>query len=358
MEITCDSKRNFEGCKIARQLKPITSLPSTTHLKVDATNGKVTLRVSNLDQTILYDLKGNIKESGNCFLPMKPTTQFAQFTKSNLGIKADSKDSTSLYVIGDDIQHRTTTKFYSMNLNDIPIPDIGEATITFPQDIQHRMSYALQCVATEDNRPILTGVCFDYSDNLLQMVSADGFRLIVVNTPMSHDKPFRIIIPSQAISIVSRYMRGIICFGFNDQRAWFVNDEMTIITQLIKGTYPAYDSFIPTQKPEWVVTFSAPLFQQCLNQMPNEILNIVRLTHDDNLFKLAVRSKEYQDYEAFIPAAIVGTGKSAFNRNYLLTASKIFSEMTLEITTPTSPMKILGDLDGVMLLIMPMLVQW
>lgn len=358
MEITCDSKRLLEGCKIARQLKPIPSLPSTTHLKVDAINGKVTLRVSNLEQAIQYDLKGNIKEPGGCFLPIKRTAQFAQFAKANLGIVADSKIATSLYVVGDDIKHRNNTKLYGVDLDDIPIPAIGDASIVFPQDIPLRMSYALHCVPTDDSRPVLMGVNFDYSDNILKMASADGFRLIVVQTPLTHDKPFHITIPSKAISIVSKYMRGSIRFGFNEERAWFVNDEMTISTMLIQDNYPAYDSLIPTQHPEWIITCSAPLFQQCLNQMPSEPPFIIRFTLEDNLFKLATHSAEDEYCEAFIPATMVNTGKIAFNRSYLLAASKIFSEMTFEITTPSSPMKVHGDLDGVMLVMMPMFVQW
>ncbi len=78
----------------------------------------------------------------------------------------------------------------------------------------------------------------------------------------------------------------------------------------------------------------------------------------DGMLSFTSKYEGEEEIEAFIPATIKGEEKIAFSRNYMLEAAKMFSEITLEVTTPSSPIKIYGDLDGVTLVVMPMFVQW
>ncbi len=63
-------------------------------------------------------------------------------------------------------------------------------------------------------------------------------------------------------------------------------------------------------------------------------------------------------YEAVLPVEMKGVGKIALNRDYLLPPASIFSEMELQVTHLSAPVKIIGDLQGVLVVIMPIHVQW
>lgn len=363
MEITCNAKELNKVCQIATAMKYRTTLPSTNYLSLGATDGKVVAVATNLEQMVLYKLNAKVVEQGSTRIPIRRASQFTRYEKDKIGIKSGKDKRSEIFSVNGQKGKGITIKLVNADAGDaIPILETGGEVLTFPMGFEKRMSYALQCVATELPRPVLTGVVFGYDKEKgeLNMVSADGFRLIQVVTPLKYDgESFRITIPRQAVSLVAKYMRGVIKFGFNTSRVWFDNGEIRLISQVIQGTFPQYQSLIPTQTPELTVTLSAPLLNQRLSQLLGEPPGIVRMIPDGgNGLRFTQRYEDLEETEVLIPATIKGKGKIAFCRDYVLQASKIFSEMTMEITSMSSPVKIYGDLDGVTVVIMPMFVQW
>ena len=354
MNIICDSKRLFQGLTVIdRVISP--NYSGTVYATIEAKDGKAILRTTNQAQMALCDLKAQVLKDGICHLPAWRMVKFTQIQNNELYIKSLPPKQVEITDQFADFDIKLTTP----NLTPVPIPPTGEATIKMPADIRTSITYAMQCAATDESRPILTGVLFQQKDNVLHMVSADGFRLMEVARPLEAPD-FNIIIPHNALSLVCK-LEGDLTFGYNRERAWFDTDGIRLISELLQGTFPMYQQLIPSAKPAWKVTVPAWLLNQRLNQLSSETPSgIARIEPKGNTLRLSTYSEDEDEEECsiLIPAKMEGEGRIAFNRKYMIETSKIFSEMTLEVTIPSAPIKIYGDLDGVTMVMMPMFVQW
>jgi hypothetical protein len=87
------------------------------------------------------------------------------------------------------------------------------------------------------------------------------------------------------------------------------------------------------------------------------------LTQENNTDICYLRSTRCGDldepeFDMTMPCKIEAYGKVAVQHNYLLEAIKPFSMCAIELTNPTSPMKITGDIEGLAVVVMPYFVQW
>jgi len=147
--------------------------------------------------------------------------------------------------------------------------------------------------------------------------------------------------------------------GFDKEknRAWFRSGNILLATQLVQGTFPTYQQLIPSSPPEWKFTVSGPMLEHRLTQYISES-GISRLTPEDGVLNIQQGVHEDNTFKAKIVAKHEGEGKIAINQVYFSVVAGMFAEMTCEVTSPSSPVKIYGDVDGLTVVIMPMFVAW
>ena len=233
----------------------------------------------------------------------------------------------------------------------------------------------LSC-AWEGSRPILTGI--NFKDGA--MASADGFRLTVLNDDrLAFGLGERnVIIPGITANLVRRLFRDKdiieIAFEYPDKglpnndirRVYFKSGDVQMVSEVIQGTYPAYEQLIP-ESYTCKVSFSAPVIAQRLNMIngANLYSGIARFIFhqkDGGEHECLITSgnEDCGKYSLTAPAKIDegDNGKIAFNFNYILDALKFFSMVSLEISSVSSPGKFTGDIDGLTVVVMPMFVEW
>lgn len=231
----------------------------------------------------------------------------------------------------------------------------------------------LRCVvpamASEDSRPVLT--CVGMNNQCI--VAADGFRLHVFERDdlglglppdEAHDM---VLLPAEAVRLLLRLFKGqekIDCKFHRkaEHRAWFEVDGMQLATLLVQGTYPNYRQLMPgggTTK----VSFSAPVMGQRLEMIGGGI-EIVRLMVDpavENGEVLKVSAREDgRRLNLTVPVKSEAPERAgvAFNRKFLMDAVRLFSMIDMTYSTPSSPGKFKGDIEGLTVVVMPMFVQW
>jgi DNA polymerase-3 subunit beta len=360
LDITLQAKDLQKMCTIANQTTyKDKKNPLHSHLKISAGKDSV-IRYTN--QELMIDLKlkdhYNVYDVGECYLPIKRTTQFAKFEKGLVLISSKDNKTTLSSKLDKSDKNGIEIKLNIDKFDDIPQPNILGFEFELPDNFQKQISYSLKCVAQEECRPILTGVLFDYDGKELNMISCDGFWLVNVKTPISNLEPFKIVIPGNALKLVSNFMNGKIKIGYNKERVWFKSDNLLIVSQLIQGSYPTWQQLIPSNETTWTINCSAPLLQQRLNQFDQNGTNTIKMFIRDNMLILLNTMEGLEETEATILATIKGEGQIAFSKKYLLEASKIFSTMDIGMTSSSTPLKVTGDLEGVTFVIMPVFMQW
>ena len=90
-----------------------------------------------------------------------------------------------------------------------------------------------------DAQRMMTGVCFDISDNL-KVTALDGHRIAIREVDMKHE-PMKAIIPAKALTeIMKMPYEGDVNIYFTDSQAMFSYATANVAVRLIDGTY--YDT--------------------------------------------------------------------------------------------------------------------
>ena len=234
--------------------------------------------------------------------------------------------------------------------------------------------------ATEDSRPVLTGIKVEITGDSFTFAAADGFRLAIYEgklaEPVSEDISF--ILPARALQEVNRLIggqTGSVEFTVTPQKsqALFRMDNVELVSQLVQGTFPDYKQLIPESYDSRVVVSQDAFLRatRTASIFARDGSGIVRLHMssgtDDESGRVAVesRAEELGDNTGEIDAEVQGgDAKIAFNSKYLSDVLEVLGdgEVALETTTPSSPgvIKPASDSESHTYthVVMPMFVQW
>ena len=107
--------------------------------------------------------------------------------------------------------------------------------------------------ATEDSRPVLTGVHFAIADREIRLAAADGFRLSVHTLTLDQDGEERsVIVPARSLGELGRLLQeveGAVTLTFNAAGTQVECDlgHAKLVAQLLQGTFPNYAQLIPKE---------------------------------------------------------------------------------------------------------------
>ncbi len=260
-----------------------------------------------------------------------------------------------------------------------PIPTISDGiTVQIePEALRLAISQVVFATASEDTRPVLTGVYAEFDKDILTLAAADGFRLAVhkatLATPL--EQRIEIIIPGRSLAELNRLLADQekpveIAINPNRSQALFRLKNVEIVSQLIQGTFPNYKQLIPQSYTTRAVVSNTEFLRaaRTASIFARDGSGIVRLqvTPGEELtpgkITIAARSEQIGDDVGEIDATVDGkAAKIAFNGKYLIDVLSVLHEpqVALELTTPSSPgvIRPLGS-DKYVHVVMPMFVQW
>jgi len=260
-----------------------------------------------------------------------------------------------------------------------PIPKIegGITTSVEVEALRQGISQVVFAAATEESRPVLTGVDAEFDGDLLTLAAADGFRLAVYKLPLinSVSQKTEVIIPARTLAELNRLMADQeeaveITVNPNKSQALFRLKSTELVSQLVQGTFPRYSQLIPQSYNTRAVVDVAQFLRasRTASIFARDGSGIVRLViapggePKPGKLTISARSEEIGDDVGEIDAVVEGEeAKIAFNGKYLIDALSVLREaqVALETTNPSSPgvIRPVGE-DNYIHVVMPMFVQW
>ena len=259
-----------------------------------------------------------------------------------------------------------------------PIPPVEDsATLTLEAGVLRRaISQVAFAAATDDSRPVLTGVHFAIRDDTLRLAAADGFRLAVHSLALEPGIAEReAIVPARALGELARLLAEVeetvtITFNPANTQVLFDLGHATLIAQLIQGTFPNYDQLIPAEH----ATSSEVAVGEFMREtriasiFARDGSGIVRLVAtpgeggSPGRLLVTARAEEVGNNEGEIDALVEGDeAKIAFNSRYLIEVLQVLDadRVAIETSSPSSPgvLRPVGD-EAYVHVVMPMFVQW
>jgi len=116
--------------------------------------------------------------------------------------------------------------------------------------LKRLISKTVFAVSTDDLRPSMMGVLFQFSPDGTRAVATDGHRLVrFTNVTLKTESELDIIVPSKALGLVAKSFddADTVAVGFSSSHVQFQSGTTTILSRLIDERYPNYEAVIPRE---------------------------------------------------------------------------------------------------------------
>jgi len=377
MKVTCLQENLNRGLStVGRAVPARSTLPITANVLIASDEGRLKLAATNLEIALSCWIGAQVEEEGTITIPARLLTDFvASLPNDKIDMTLAPRSRQMRLVCA-----RNEATIGGMDADDFPpIPKVedGGSLELNPQALHRAITQVVFAAATDDSRPVLTGVDALMEGDELKLAAADGFRLSVHNLKL--DKPMaertEVIIPARALAELNRLLgdeEEPVQMTLNAQKTQvlFRLKNAELVSQLIQGTFPNYSQLIPeTYTSRAVVEVSEFLRETRIASIfARDGSGIVRIqfTPGEELtpgkMTISARAEEIGDNQGEIDATVEGEGaKIAFNGKYLQDVLQVLEggRVALEATSPSSPgvIRPLG-VENYVHVVMPMFVQW
>lgn len=377
MQVTCLRENLSRGlANVSRAVASRATLPVTQNVLLEGDNGQLKLTATNTEISISTWIGAQIEGEGSITVPARMLTDFVNslpgetvtidFQPESAGVKVSSGKFNG------DISGIPAEEFP-------PIPEVsGGVSVAIPADaFKGALERVVFAAATDDSRPVLTGVKIELKEKSFIVAAADGFRLAVETGELTEaiDGEIGIIVPAKTLAEVERLLGDgsssiSLSTDSNDRSAKFRLDSSEIVTSLVQGTFPDYEKLIPTS---WSTRASIDLSQMSQATRAASIFardgsGIIRIMINPGeadaagAVKVIARAEEVGANENEVEASVEGDEtKIAFNSKFLSDVLNVIEgdDVKLETTTPSSPGVFRSPKhENYTHVVMPMFVQW
>jgi len=377
MRLSCLQENLSPGLSIVgRAVATRTTLPITQNVLISTDQSRLKLSATNLEIAISTWIGAQIEEEGSITVPARLLTELVGSLPPERIALSTANQPTRL-----DVEcARFNAHINGADAEDFPpIPTVESGVMgrIEPQALSNAISRVAFAAATEDSRPVLTGIKVEITGDSFTFAGADGFRLAVFTGKLVEAIPedLSFIVPARALQEVGRligHQEQPIEFTVTPSKgqALFRLDNVELVTQLIQGTFPNYSQLVPQAYDTRAVVdlkefLGAARTASIFARDGSGIIRIqVAAGTEDAEGKLSIlsRAEEVGENQGEIDAQVKGPeAKIAFNGRYLSDVLDVLdeAEVALETTTSSSPgvLRPIGN-DQYVHVVMPMFVQW
>lgn len=204
----------------------------------------------------------------------------------------------------------------------------GEAVKVPAASFAEALRQVVPAAATDDNRPMLTGVLVtSESGSGLRMVATDSYRLAKRELPGTTmlAQGQKVLVPARALGELQRLLTSAeeltVRLGTND--AGFEVGNVVLTTRLIEGDFPNYNQLIPQSSPNRLVVSREALVEAVrrMRLLIRESTTPVRISLHPGNIELSVATQDLGQAKEDIDAKYEGAEMVvAFNPAYLVEA--------------------------------------
>jgi DNA polymerase-3 subunit beta len=373
MRVSCLQENLAKGLSVVgRAVSPRSTMPVLGNVLLATDNGRLKLAATNLEIGITCWIGAKVEEDGAISVPARTFIDLINaLPQDRVDMELAIRTLTLNVRSG-----RFENNVKGLDAQEFPIiPQIEEdsAIKIAPGALKTMIDQVAFAAATDESRPILTGVLAKFDGDRLTFAAADGFRLSVRSAPLLTpvEAPIDVIVPARALAELGRVsgeQEDPIGIQITPQRSQilFHLSNIDVVSQLIDGKFPDYNAIMPKRHDTRAVMETAPLLKACkaASVFARENSNIARVSIAPGSelapghVTLQATSAETGDNAGELDATVEGKAiEIAFNVKYMIDVLNVAgaTQVVLETTSPSSPglIRPVGD-DAFTHVIMPM----
>lgn len=210
------------------------------------------------------------------------------------------------------------------------------------------LSGVLFAAATDEGRPLLTGVKLTKKDGDVTVVATDGYRLSLKRLPLDVPGSLDIVVPARALSELSKVgaeekdASTVMMLQNEDGQLIFVVGDTEIHTRAIAGEYPSIEKIIPKTHNTRVLVDAVGLSRAVKSAavFARDNANILRFHIENQSLVVSANTPQVGENHVEVDAKVDGEGGDiAFNSRFLLEFLNGFDgdEVMFEMTGSLNP---------------------
>lgn len=239
---------------VSRVVSNKPGLPILNNVYFETVKDKLIMKTTDLELSITTWIGADIENEGKVTLPAKQLTEFVNsIPQDTVNVEVEKQNfniSTS----------NNTASFNTMSFDDFPnIPSVAKKEEPFIQlnkaDFVMAVNRVAFAAATDDIKPVLTGVKVEIEDGSISFIATDGLRLsrqVIKIEKESKSRNF--LVPVRAFVELSYIITEtgnsddlISIYLIEDKnQVLFRVGDIDLISRLIDGEFPEYKQIIPT----------------------------------------------------------------------------------------------------------------
>ena len=356
MKLVCAQRALAEGLAVVERAVPSKSpLPVLSNILLTTDDGRLKLVANNLEMAISAWVGAEIADEGSVTLPARLLSDFVS-TLVGGDVQMELKPGTKTMQLK---CGRYEANINGIDAEDFPaVPSVGDGPrCQVPaRTLRAAINQVAFAAATDETRPVLSGVLVTIENDELTMAAADGFRLAVrtveVGEPVA--EKLSLLVPARTLIELARIIADSedpveIAATPSRNQVMFQYPGLLVVSRLIEGQFPDYQRIIPQSYQTRFVLPVADFLQATKTAavFSRDNSNIVRLSVAPSGEELVPgrvdvlsSSAEMGDNAGQLDGSVEGEETQiAFNVRYLRDALEAVNsgEVALEITGPTSP---------------------
>lgn len=337
MKIECIQENLNKGLNIASHIvNKNNSLPILNNILLETQEDNLKIISTNLEVGIEFNIRCKVDVPGKIVVPAQLFNSYVSTLPSkNINL---SLEDNKLNISCD----KFNTKINCLSAEDFPIiPEINKKNkYSFScKDLKNILPRVIGSVSSNNSRPEINGVLFNFEGGKLILAGTDGYRLSEgkINIQNENNTNEQIILPlftTQEINKILQIEDGNIDIYTSDTQILFNFENIKLISRVISGNYPDYKQIIPESfKTEFNVVKSDFLsIIKNIGLFADKNINDIKIIINDNKVKIESKNNEIGENVVELDTTITGDNNNIiFNYQYLIDGLNNISSKNIKI---------------------------
>jgi len=341
MEIKCNKSVFLRAIQTVCRFAPVRNvLPIISNLYVGGVGGRLILRATDLEIGCEDVIDVDVIEEGAITIPASCLSRIVpKLDGDEVIIRTSSDNSESILEC-----NKSRFELKSLPADDFPL-------FKYDSDSKFRINgnllldaidKTIDFTSRESSKKILTGIRVLISNDILEFVATDGYRLSIAKySGISENVSIAVILPYRAMLEIKRVLEKerdeLVEIESAIEQVVFKIGNKRIFARTIYGSYPDYKMAFPSDLDK-VARIDRLLFMQTLERVSAisvDRLTVVKLTFDNNRLDLESTSLGLGKSKETVDIEYAGKrSEISFNARFLLDSLKIWSgkEIVIEFS--------------------------
>lgn len=350
---------------VSRAVSARATLPILANVLVRTEDAGLKLTATNLEIGMTYWVPGKIDSDGAVTVPARLLTDLVNSLPAGerVDIELDGANALRLQA------GRQRAHLRGIDPEEFPvIPSAGERPTTRISQrlLRQALSEVTFAAASDETRPILTGVLTRFTGNELTLAAADNYRIAVRSlATLDPVEDTSVVVPARSYVELARILTDSddpveVMLAPSRSQIVFHLEGIDLVSRLIDGQFPNYQQVVPSSHSSRAVVDREEMLKAVRLSafIASSSANVLKLRLDPDESGLTIAAAaDVGESESQVETALEGEPVAiAFNARYLQDAlANIRAEqLALEFSGPLSPgvLRPLGD-DAYVHVIMP-----